>query len=64
MQDLFTIKRIAKTLEDRCVNAKINKVFQPSSEEVNLLLFKEKAFRLGDKKESRPYTSVGRGNRL
>lgn len=46
MQDLFTIKRIAKTLSDKCVNAKINKVFEPSSEEVNLLLFKEKAFRL------------------
>ncbi len=46
MQDLFTLRRITEVLKNKCANAKINKVFQPTSEEINLLLFKEKAFRL------------------
>ncbi len=45
-QDLFTIKRTAEFLSANYVGAKINKVFQPTSEEVNLLLFKERACRL------------------
>ncbi len=45
-QDLFTINRTVTTLNQSLSGAKINKVFQPSSEEVNLLLFNGKAFRL------------------
>ncbi len=45
-QDLFTIKRAVNLLNEKCSGAKINKVFQPSKEEINLLLYKESAFRL------------------
>ena len=45
-QDLFTINRTVKSLSQALSGAKINKVFQPTSEEVNLLLFSGKAFRL------------------
>lgn len=45
-QDLFTIRRATEHLSKLLVGAKINKVFQPSLEEVNLLVYKEKAFRV------------------
>ena len=45
-QDLFTIKRTAEFLSKTLVGAKINRIFQPSSDEINLLLYNKQAFRL------------------
>ena len=45
-QDLFTIKRTADFLSKTVVGSKINKIFQPSSDEINLLLYNKQAFRL------------------
>ncbi|MBR6737017.1 MAG: NFACT family protein [Clostridia bacterium] len=46
MQDLFTIKKIARELNGLIVGAKVNKVFQPLSDEVNFVLYSGKSFRL------------------
>lgn len=45
-QDLFTIKRTTKYLNQALSGAKISKVLQPNKDEVNLVLYKGYAFRL------------------
>lgn len=46
MQDLFTIKKISRELNGIIKGAKVNKVLQPLSEEIDLVLYNGKSFRL------------------
>ncbi len=46
MQDLFTLKKIAVELNALISGAKVNKVLQPLSEEIDLVLYSGKVFRL------------------
>lgn len=45
-QDLFTIKRSVKYLSQQLVGAKVNKIFQPSSDEIDLAVYHGGVFRL------------------
>ena len=45
-QDLFTIRRTTEQLSKRLVGAKINKIFQPTVEEVDLLVYKDSPLRV------------------
>ncbi len=45
-QDLFTIRRTTEHLSKRLVGAKINKIFQPTVEEVDLLVYKDTPLRV------------------
>ena len=45
-QDLFTLKRAVKEVNQKITGAKINKVFMPSAEEINLLIYNGETFRL------------------
>lgn len=45
-QDLFTLKRAVSSLSEVIVGAKINKVLQPTSEEVVLLLYNKTTFKM------------------
>lgn len=45
-QDLITLKKVAQSLNEEIVGAKVNKITQPSNSEINIAIYKQKVSRL------------------
>ncbi len=45
-QDLITLKKIARSLNEEISGAKVNKITEPSSSEINIAIYKQKVSRL------------------
>ncbi len=45
-QDLITLKKVAQSLNEKIVGAKVNKITQPSNSEINIAIYKQGVSRL------------------